>query len=143
MPTEESSTKYIDLTEDVTLETLVTIGSAVLLHGQYPYIHFEVTSAGGTAVALDQFVLAVQSHNGGTWETYIADWDALVGTAAAVNPKQIWRSANKLNTLAHGSSESAQVHIGPVYAIRFQSAQAGATASAVTITINGYASIRG
>ncbi len=112
-----------------TAETLVTIATYTLRH-EYPYIQLSLSSAGGSVIALDKFACQVQSAIGGAWETYIDDWSSVVANIL------LWKSGT-LNTLAHAGADSARVYLGPVYAVRFQSAQAGVTASAVTITLKG------
>lgn len=116
-------------TADVTLQTLETIASYDL-RGDFPWIIFELSSSGGSVIALDQFQLQVKVHKDAAWEIYISDWSSLVADTI------LWKSGT-LNTLAHAGADSARVYLGPVHAIRFQSAQAGVTASAVTVRVRG------
>ncbi len=122
-------TKPINLTADQTLETLVTIGEAVALNGEWGSIGFTLKSAGGTAVALDQFEMQFQFEPNGTWQTVTSAWDS--------DADFLIYASGTLNTMAHASDEHALVNVVGIHGVRFQSAQAGATASAVTVTIDG------
>lgn len=125
----------ISQTADQDLETLVIVGSIINIwptDAKLSELSIQVASAGGSVIAFDQFELQIQAADGATWETYLSDWSSLIADTL------IWKSGT-LNTLAHGTDLSAIVRIlGPVHAIRFMSAQAGVTASAVTVTITGH-----
>lgn len=112
-----------------TAETLATIHEVFNAH-RYSEMAFELSSAGGSSVALDQFELQIKPHASAAYDTYISDWSSTIAD------KLISKTAT-LNTLSHGTVETAVVKIPPCYSIRFQSAQAGVTASAVTITLRG------
>lgn len=125
------TSKHFNESSDQDLETLVTLGVEIALNGKYKEISLTVQSLGGSVIALDQFVLQVKASPSGAWETLISDWSAVVADLL------VWKTGT-LNLLAHGSKDSARVKIGPVHAIRFQSAQVGVTAEAVTVTVDGY-----
>lgn len=114
-----------------TSETLTAIGNAVECNGRFSEACFRVDSTGGSVIALDAFELQIQSDAGSGWETFISAW------TADIVEQMPWQSGN-LALLAHGGEDSAWVKLPPCHAIRFLSAQAGITASAVTVTVAGY-----
>lgn len=120
--------KAFSLSADQDSQNLATIGTIEPKLG-YTTFAFELASAGGSAVALDQFVLQIQAHPDAAFVTCVSNW-------ATTNTMYLFGSAT-LNTLAHGSAAFAFVRTGPIWAARFQSAQAGVTASPVTVTVRG------
>lgn len=123
-------------TAEQTSETLTIVGSAIILNSDFPWLTFTVTSSGGSVIALDEFEVQVQAAQDGSWVTAYSAW--------VYSADRIILAPTAIETLAHGSSAIAVgVFVGGVYAIRFLSAQAGSTGSAVTILVEGVANQNG
>lgn len=132
-----SHAKAFSMSSDQTAETLAIVGEVLVLGGLYQFLTLELSSAGGSAVALDQFEVQVKAHPDAAWETLLSSGYDTQSDHVAVP------AGNTLNTLAHGSAETCVLRLGPFYAVRLMSAQAGVTASAVTVTARGLLSIHG
>lgn len=116
---------------DTTVDEALNVigGEQFILGGDVDQVAMCIATSGGTAIALDQFVIEGQVTGGGAW-TLLKD----TFTAGAVDAFMVLVTV-KLDTLAHGTSGFAYIHTGGLWAIRFKSAQAGVTAVAVTRTL--------
>lgn len=124
---------YFTASSAQTSETLTNVGNPILLNGDYPWISFELSLSGGSVIALDTFELQVQMHESGTYVTVHSAWAYLI--------ERMIFCPTALETLAHAASAICLgAYVGQAYRMRFQSAQAGSTASAVTVSIKGLAS---
>lgn len=122
-PSEENSVTFSDTTDD---EVLNTIGGSFNVLGKKRVL-ISIGISGGSVIAFDQFALQGRVELGvGSWLAIQAAWGTTEEDAKLVLSPVV------LETLAHGASSFALVHIEGFEEIRCQSAQAGVTASAVT-----------
>lgn len=129
--------KEFSVTADQTSETLTQIGDILTPGGAYQYCGFMLESSGGSEINLDQFVMQGRWHKD-------ADW--IIINAAAFETKSdviVIPAASDMDALAHGTNLSCCIRFGPYPQVRFLSAQAGVTASAVTILVKGIFSVYG
>jgi len=132
------STFVKEFSETVTTgsETLVTVGSLILLHGAYPFIDFELKTSGGTGAAIDTFELQVRQHGAdGVFITAIDTWSGPLAD-------RIFRVSTDLAALLHATSGEASIRVGHVNAIRFQVAFAAGGAN-IVVVVKGLAAYAG
>lgn len=119
-----------DTTQD---EALNVIGlNHYLLKNRIGKVTMRIATSGGSVIAFDQFAVQMMFVEGGAWETVAIAFGA---PATDVNGVVVFTPDN-LEGLAHGASGVLIIDASAVWAVRFQSAQAGVTAAAVTRTIH-------
>lgn len=114
-----------DTTDD---ELLTDIGSNSLQVRDYDWAMMQVGLSGGSVIDFDQFVMLAEAKDSTVFSTLLAAW-TVVNTGPFVY-------GENLATLPHGSTRFVILDLRGLDEIKFQSAQAAATASVVTRLIN-------
>ena len=117
----------ITLTKAMDLETLVDIGAVPAVKVRdLNRVSLSLGSAGGSTIALDQFVFLGSVDAGVTFQEIRTAW---------ATPAGAFLDGGNLASLPHATIRMAILDVSGLDQIKFQSAQAGVTASAVTITL--------